>query len=194
MQKEKNLGRRNRERTRRRLVCFPFPVSGCRVFVCFVLLCGWTLPALARRLETGSEGALAAGAPATPAGGAAAALAALDERSKALEEQVESLQAEVTDLSARAAAAPAALNGDLEQLHAELLRLTVAIEELHRRLDMHPAGVVPVPSGPDPAEAAPHGFSSTGFVVLMLGLLVGWVLGSRYGRRQERGRRFRIRL
>jgi SH3 domain-containing protein len=130
----------------------------------------------------------------------APALAALTERNKSLEAQLHSLQDELAGMKARAAMAPtpaAASSPGTDQLHAELGRLTASIESLQRRLDAQPA-MGPLPAGSSvpivPQESPPHGVSPTAVLMTLAGILVGWLLGSGYGRKLDRGRRSRIRF
>jgi len=136
----------------------------------------------------------------TPATSDAPSLRALSERNKALDAEIQSLQAQLSDVSARATAAPTPApspgptTGGADQLRGDLSRLTVAVETLQRRLDAAPANESPMSSPPGPMDGAPRALSSAAVVLGVLGLLVGWLLGSRYGRRQERGRRSRVRF
>lgn len=128
-----------------------------------------------------------------------AALSALTDKNKALEAQLSALQDELTALKSRAAQPPepaptAAVATDTEALHAELKRLTAAVEALQLRV----AGAAPSseapPAATGPAEAPERSVSSTAALLGALGLFVGWFIGSAYGRNQERGRRSRIRF
>jgi uncharacterized protein YraI len=133
----------------------------------------------------------------------APALAALTERNKSLEAQLHSLQDELAGVKAHAAMTPtpAAASSPpaagTDQLRVELGRLTASIESLQRRLDAQPA-MGPLPAGSSvplvPQESAPHGVSPTAVLMTLAGILVGWLLGSGYGRKLDRGRRSRIRF
>jgi SH3 domain-containing protein len=130
----------------------------------------------------------------------APALAALTERNKSLEGQVRTLQDELAAVKTRgamtstpaAASAPAAAG--TEELRTEIGRLTASIESLQRRLDAQPA-MGPHPAGAGaPEDIAPHGLSPATVLLTLAGILVGWLLGSGYGRKLDRGRRSRIRF
>lgn len=131
---------------------------------------------------------------AVPHESAAAALQAASERNKSLEAEVQKLQQELAELKNRpqapAALPPSSLPPATEQLHAELTRLTAAVEGLQRRLDTQPAAD-PAASSPDSSSPP---VSATSVLFAMIGILVGWLVGGTYGRKQERGRRSRIRF
>ncbi len=131
---------------------------------------------------------------ATPHESTAAALQAATERNKSLETELQNLRQELTDLKSRAQATPAlppnAVSPPMEQLHTELTRLTAAVEQLQRRLDTQPVAD-PAPSSLDGSSPP---VSATSVLFAMIGILVGWLVGGTYGRKQERGRRSRIRF
>lgn len=88
-------------------------------------------------------------------------------------------------------AAPSA--SECEKLHADMVRLNAAVEQLQRRCDVD----APRENAISLAAASVEGGSmliSTGILVGVIGLGIGWLLGGAYGRRQERGRHPRIRL
>ncbi len=133
-----------------------------------------------------------------PARPEAAPPSALSERNKLLEAQVSALQEELAMLRGRAAApAPtaAAATGDAEDVRAELKRLTAAVEGLQHRVNAGapPADAAPPATSPV-AETTEHLVSPTALLLGGIGLLAGWLVGTAYGRNQERGRRSRIRF
>ncbi len=159
------------------------------------------------------EGERSSATPAAPAAGAAparsetAAFRAVNERNKALEAEVRSLQQELEAIKSRPettpAAAPAAVtpagSTDVAQLQGQLARLTTAVEGLQRgladtRLAAEPAAGTTTSTTPTTSEGAPHSVSSTAILVGVLALGLGWLMGSAFGRRQERGRRSRVRF
>lgn len=76
----------------------------------------------------------------------------------------------------------------------ELRQLRVAVERLQRRLDEMsggPTSGLPMVNTP---EEPPSTISGGAVLLCLLGVLVGWLLGSAYTRNQERGRRSRIRF
>jgi hypothetical protein len=148
-----------------------------------------------------AEGTQPESTPRPPARPESAALNALTERNKALETQASALQDEVTALKNRAAAqaaappTPAAATGDAEDLRAELKRLTAAVEGLQHRVNADaPAGDADSPAASAPPETTEHFVSPTALLLGGIGLLTGWLVGTAYGRNQERGRRSRIRF
>jgi hypothetical protein len=116
------------------------------------------------------------------------------ERNKALEAEIHGLQQQVAELKSRPEPASAAAVAGTEHVQTELARLAAAVEGMQRRLDARPAGDAAAPMttvlGDEPASVV-----SAGAVLLgMFGVLVGWFLGGAVGRKQERGRRSRIRF
>jgi SH3-like domain-containing protein len=107
---------------------------------------------------------------------------ALRERAAALEAEVASLRAQLVALQGEAAAGTRteALHGDIRHV----LRLT---EEMHAKLTTLAL---------DGDRARSDAFTSAQriWVSLGAGLIIGVLLGSAYGRRQERSRRTRIRF
>ena len=81
-----------------------------------------------------------------------------------------------------------------EQVRMELARLTNAVEHIERRLDAA-SNRVDDPQFP-PAAGADSSRNPSPIAVFlgMVGVIIGWVLGSSYARRQERSRRSRLRL
>jgi hypothetical protein len=97
-----------------------------------------------------------------------------------------------TTLSATPVAPMAA--GEIEKLHGDVARLTTTVEQLQRRLGADaPKDSVP-PLQTSPADGDSRVMTSTAILLAAIGLCVGWLLGNAYGRRQERGRRPRVRL
>jgi hypothetical protein len=137
---------------------------------------------------------------ATPPRSEVAAVRQLTEENKSLTAQIGQLQEELAALKARgevtpasaATAAPAAL--DVEKLHADLTRLTAAVEQLEKRLDVEPPRVSVSPLPSLPPDGPVRVVTSTTILFAALGLCVGWLLGNAFGRRQERARRPRVRL
>ena len=79
-------------------------------------------------------------------------------------------------------------------IHRELQSLRIAVERLQRRLDEY-SGVPSSSMLPTNGERQEPSSVSGGAVLLSLvGAAVGWFLGSSYTRKQERGRRSRIRF
>jgi len=141
--------------------------------------------------------------PAAAAARESTALRAATERNKSLETQVRSLQQELTELKSRADASaatpaavptPAASGLGTEQVHADLARLTASVEAMQRRLDVLPVTETAPAANSASNDGAAHVLSPGAVLLGMLGLLGGWIFGSSYGRRQERGRRARIRF
>ncbi|HXQ21542.1 MAG TPA: SH3 domain-containing protein [Candidatus Acidoferrales bacterium] len=138
----------------------------------------------------------------------AAPLHAVNERNKALEAEVRSLQQELEAQKSRAEATPVAAPAattpggatDIEQLKGQLAHLTTAVEGLQRgladaRLAAEPPAATTTTTTPaTPAEGSPHSVTSTAILLGVVGLGVGWLMGSAFGRRQERGRRSRVRF
>ena len=88
---------------------------------------------------------------------------------------------------------------EIDQLHSDVARLTATVEQLQRRLDVDAPVDAPKDSSVPPlqtsaAEGGSHVLTSTAILLTAIGLCVGWLLGNAYGRRQERGRRPRVRL
>jgi len=81
----------------------------------------------------------------------------------------------------------------LEKLRVEVARLTLAVEELRRRMDSQPSIEGPLPVGDGSNQGGPSGWSMA-FAFGVIGALVGWILGASVGRRQERSQRSRIRF
>jgi len=156
-------------------------------------------PATPAAHPTNSPAAHAAATPvATPE---SAALRAAGERTRTLEAEVRTLQQQLAELQrkgeSKATAAPSPVetltaftptlaepaaapstpaagssSGSLELVRGELARLTLAVDELQRRLDARPALEGPATSG----EGA------------------GWTIGSSTGRKSDRSRRPRMRF
>ncbi len=81
----------------------------------------------------------------------------------------------------------------LEKLRVEVARLTLAVEELRRRMDSQPSLEGPLPVGDGSSQSSPSGWPMV-FAFGIIGALVGWILGASVGRRQERSQRSRIRF
>jgi hypothetical protein len=137
-----------------------------------------------------------AAAPTAAATAAAPGSAALQEQNKALEAEVNSLRQELAELQNRRDATPVPAATPTppipEQWHAELARLATAVEGLQRRIDARAAGdgVAQI----SPVDGGGHTVSATSMLFGMIGILVGWLIGGTFGRKQERGRRSRIRF
>jgi hypothetical protein len=140
--------------------------------------------------------------PATPMAAEPAAVRSLREENAALAAQLRSVQDELNtlksgpELTAGAASPPTpqlvTAIPDAEQLHKEIGRLSAAIDGLNRRLDANPASdAMPITDVP---TEMPHVVSTATLVLAGIGIFFGWVMGSAYGRRQERGRRSRVRF
>jgi len=82
---------------------------------------------------------------------------------------------------------------ELEKLHADLVRLNSSVEQLQHLLNLVTARESPLALAGTSAEGSSM-LVSTGILLGAVGLCVGWLLGNAYGRRQERGRRPRVRL
>jgi len=137
----------------------------------------------AAAVETPAGRADAAAAPA-----AAGAPAGLEERNATLTAEVEALQREVESLR-RGPGAVASPGEDIVSLRAEVRRLADVTDALRDRLDAPTAGGFAVGGGADG-----HWATSTVVVLAGCALLLGWVLGGVLARREERGRRNRIRF
>jgi len=132
-----------------------------------------------------------------------AQLRSLGERNKALEADIRNLQQQVTEWKARAEATPVPVPAPTlapsltvpDPVQSELARLTAAIEQLQHRLDGMRSvdDLAPPVAGANDANSS-HVVSPTAVLLGSLGILLGWLLGSGYGRKQERGRRSRIRF
>ncbi len=151
----------------------------------------------------------------TPAAPAAtpdrAALAALEERNRELEAEIQRLRDDLAAAEAGAAATPgpvvtlapaagtpaASEPGNLsggEPLQAELRRLTALVEALQTRLDERPPDPAPpLPLGA-PFQEPPRAVSPAAVLLGIGGLGVGWIMGSMLGRREDRSRRPRVRF
>ncbi len=144
--------------------------------------------------------AVATRAPAAPTAQSPAAVArALTEENQKLTAQIEDLQQQLAALKAQAEATPTAAPTpaaavDADRLGAELARLNATVQQLQQRLETEPprVNVSPLPSLP--ADAPAHVVTSTTILLAVVGLCLGWLIGNAYGRRQERGRRPRVRL
>jgi hypothetical protein len=140
--------------------------------------------------------------PGEPASAAAesgeAALRSLTDRNQSLESEVQSLHEELAALKARAetpAPVPAGpVAADAEQLSVDLKRLTAAVEGLQHRIDSWPMPEGTLPMVSTKAAGTPAGVSPMAILLGGVGLSVGWLVGTAYSRRQDRGRRSRIRF
>jgi hypothetical protein len=129
-----------------------------------------------------------------------AAVRQLTEENKSLTAQIGQLQEELAASKARAEATPVSVptaapaDVDAEKLHADVARLTAAVEHVEKRLDVEsrPVNVSPLPNLPTDGQV--RVVTSTTILLAAIGLCVGWLLGNAFGRRQERGRRPRVRL
>jgi hypothetical protein len=166
---------------------------------------------LALPAEAERQSATPAAAPppgAAPMRSEPAPVRAVTERNKALEAEVRNLQQELEAQKSRADATPVPApvattpvgTTDIEQLKGQLARLTTAVEGLQRgladaRLAAEPPAATTTTTTPaTPADGSPHSVSSTAILLGVVGLGVGWLMGSAFGRRQERGRRSRVRF
>jgi SH3 domain protein len=122
------------------------------------------------------------------------------ERNKSLDAEVSTLQQELAALKAGGAAAPALAAGadagalSTEKLQTELARLAGAVEGLQHRFDARPMSEPGLPTTTVFGEDPPPLISAAAVLLGMVGILVGWFLGGVFGRKQERGRRSRIRF
>jgi len=132
----------------------------------------------------------------SPAPQESAALRGLNEQNKALGAEIRRLQDELAAIKNRPdpTLAPAPPAADNEKLQPELARLTSAVEALQRRLDSAPANEVGAPLSSSPIDGTAHVLSPTALLLGISGLVVGWLMGRAYGRRQERTRRSRVRF
>jgi hypothetical protein len=140
---------------------------------------------------TPTAGSAAAGA--TPRSGAEAAPSGdepvdLAQRNAELESELEALRGQVASLRGDPSAIPSP-GEDLVSLRAEVRRLADVTDALRSRLDAPSPGSWPVPLAADDQWA-----TSTVTVLAGCALLFGWVIGSVLARREERGRRNRIRF
>lgn len=112
----------------------------------------------------------------------------LEQRNAELTAEVEALRREVEGLRKNPSAVPSP-GEDLVSLRAEVRRLADITDALRSRLDAPSSGGFPIP-------AASDGQWSTSTVTVLAGcaLLLGWVIGGVLSRREERGRRNRIRF
>ena len=166
-------------------------------------------PAHALTLTTPAPGATPDAPAATPE---RAALAAMEERNRQLEAEVQSLRDSLAVAQALNVAPPISVAtlapaagisapsdfGELtssEPVQAELRRLTAVVEELRARLGERtpdPTPLLPPPLGA-PVHEPPRAVSPAAVLLGIGGLGVGWIMGSMLGRREERRRRLRIR-
>ncbi len=139
-------------------------------------------------------------APAAPTAQSPAAVArALTEENQKLTAQIEDLQQQLAALKAQAEATPAVTPtpvaaADTDRLSAELARLNTTVQQLQQRLENEPPRVNVSPLPNLPTDAPAHVVTSTTILLTVVGLCLGWLIGNAYGRRQERGRRPRVRL
>jgi hypothetical protein len=137
---------------------------------------------------------------AAPARCEAAAVRQLTEENKSLTAQIGQLQEDLAASKARAEATPVSVPTtapaglDAEKLHSDVAHLTAAVEHLKKRLDVEPPSVNVSPLPNLPADGPVRVVTSTTILLAAIGLCVGWLLGNAFGRRQERGRRPRVRL
>jgi hypothetical protein len=128
--------------------------------------------------------------------------AALRERAKSLDADLQAARQEIAELKSRAnpAAATGEPRGGAENIGAELARLAAAVDALQSRVGSAPlaSGVA---AGERPAGATSQSpgsedtlLSPTAVLIGLLGIVVGWFLGGTVGRKQDRGRRARIRF
>ena len=125
------------------------------------------------------------------------ALRTSSEQNKALTAEIRRLQDELAALKDRAAAdappAPPPARMDAEKVLAELAHLTAAVENLQRQIEVRPHSEAAAPPAGTTGES-PRAFSSSRIVLAITALLIGWAMGSAYGRKHERGQRSRVRL
>lgn len=161
------------------------------------------LPSERRTRPAATAGAPTRSAPAavTPVRPQAAAAPALTEENRNLTAQVHQLQEELAALKAQAQATPPAATPtaappavDLDKLHDDLAHLGTAVEQLNKRLETEPPRVNVAPLLNLPADGYGRAVTSTAILLAAVGLCLGWLLGNAFGRRQERGRRPRVRL
>jgi hypothetical protein len=126
----------------------------------------------------------AAGAAAPPA--AVAEAGDLKQANSQLAAEVESLKREVETLRRNPSAGPAD-GDDVVALRAEVRRLADITDALRTRLDSPSSGALPL-TGEEPWG------TSTVVVLAGCALIVGWLVGGVLARREERGRRNRIRF
>ena len=139
---------------------------------------------------------------APPARAESATLRPLQERNPALEAEARGLRQELEALKNRVEPTLAPLptagstGAEVEQLRAQIARLTTAVEGLQRGLaDTRSASEPQVAVSTSPSnDGAPHTVSPTALLLGAAGLGAGWLMGGAFGRRQERGRRSRIRF
>lgn len=144
------------------------------------------LPATAAPTPGRGAATPAAAAPAPPVVGAGEAPSDLAQRNAQLAAENESLRRDLEAARRNDSAGPSS-GDDVVSLRAEVRRLADVTDALRTRLDSPTSGVLPL------AGEEPFG-GSTLLVVGGCGLLLGWWIGGRFARREERGRRNRIRL
>lgn len=125
-------------------------------------------------------------------------LAALQERNRDLELEVIELRQLLAEVRQAADLPMAVASGGVpscpEEVRHELTRLAAAIDLLQqRRVVEGVEGTAPV-SAPTRQDPDGHALSPMAVFLGALGTFVGWWLGSRHARRQERSRRSRLRL
>ena len=160
-------------------------------------------PAAAVAAPTRPAPTRAAATPTTPTRSQAAVVQSLTEENKNLTARVQELQEELAALKAQAEAptavptpvlTPAAPAADTDKLHDDLTQLRAAVEQLNKRLDVEPPHVNVSPLPHVPADGPVPAVTSTAILLTAVGLCLGWLVGNAFGRRQERGRRPRVRL
>jgi len=132
--------------------------------------------------------------PAGPAGRsrqATAEVSALSARNAALEAELQTLRGTVTDLQAKSASAGTAPPGDQA---AELARLTAIVEALTKQLEARDVSGAVAGTGSAAGSDVRQGLSGTTVGAGVLGVVVGWLLGTVLGRRSDRSKRNRIRF
>jgi len=86
----------------------------------------------------------------------------------------------------------AAVPGETDPAQAEIARLTTLVETLQRRLDARPP-IEGLTSPIVPSDSPAHSWS-TGLTLGIIGVAIGWFIGSTRGRKPDRGRRPRVRF
>jgi SH3-like domain-containing protein len=134
-----------------------------------------------------------------------APIAGAGERTQSLEAEVRKLRQELAEAQSRAAATPVptvavpvvtpATDAAVQQMRAELAQLTKAVRDLQHDLNARPvASAEPPLPATDVLDGGARSAAPAAVLLGVAGLLIGWLLGSSHGRKQERGRRSRIRF
>ena len=128
-----------------------------------------------------------------------AAAQTLAEQNKTLEAELQRLREQLATMEKTRPDAPpplpvAAMSPETPQLNTQLAQLTAAVEALQHRVELAAEEESARPKPFPLPENPPQFISPSGVLLAFIGVVAGWLMGSAYGRRHERGRRARVRL